>query len=548
MFKRKWLLLIVILFGGFLLLNACAGDAEEPVEEASTEESDAEADEQEAEETEEATESDTADESGGELHFAFNAQPPTLDPTGTTATATRDMIRNVFEQLVTFDSQMEVQPMLAESFEINEENNQVIFELREGVLFHNDKEMTSEDVVASMERWAEQSAQAKSFLEGVTFEADGDYTVIAQLEKIGGIDMFIFADLTQIAAIMPKEVVEETGDELLTDLVGTGPYKFVEWAQDQHILLERFDDYQGLDEPTDGLTGKKEAYADKIYFHVVTDPSTRVAGLQSGEYQIANFLPQDSADRLSQDDNIVTRPEINSIPGFVFNKKEGIFSDQRMRQAFAAALNLEEVLHASYGSEEFYELSHELMLEGTAWYTDAGRETYNEQDHEKAQQLMDEAGYDGEEIHILTSREYEDYYTFAVVAQEQLKEIGMNIEVDVYDWSTVLEKREEPDEYDIFISGWGIRPTPIQYPFLDSRAEWPGLTDSPEIDALIDDIQATTDEEAQKELVAELQAEVWDYLPILKPGNKIDLLGHRTSIDGLETLVGPILYNISLDE
>src|SRR5699024_9369540 len=143
------------------------------------------------------------------------------------------------------------------------------------------------------------------------------------------------------------------------------------------------------------------------YFHIVTDPSTRVAGLQSGEYHIANFLPQDSADRLNADDDIVTRPEINSIPGFVFNKKEGVFSDKRMRQAFAAALNMEEILHAYYGSEDFYELSHELMLEGTSWYTDAGKDRYNEQDLEKAKQLMDEAGYDGEDIHILTSREYE---------------------------------------------------------------------------------------------------------------------------------------------
>src|SRR5699024_2480597 len=153
------------------------------------------------------------------------------------------------------------------------------------------------------------------------------------------------------------------------------------------------------------------------------------------------------------------------------------------------------------------------------WYTDAGKENYDQRDPEKAKKLLEEAGYNGEEIHILTSREYEDYYTFSVVAQQQLKEIGMNVIIDVFDWSTVLEKREDPSAYDIFISGWGVRPTPVQYPFLESHAEWPGWTDSPEIDELIEAIQATTDEEEQKALVVDLQEEVWNYLPILKPGN-----------------------------
>ncbi|WP_368653176.1 ABC transporter substrate-binding protein [Ornithinibacillus sp. 4-3] len=534
--NKKWLMLVMFLVAAVLVLGACSGDKDESENN------------NDKDNSEENNDTDTEATAGGTLNFAFNAQPPMLDPTGTTATATRDMVRNIYEQLVTFDSEMNVVPMLAESFEVNEEDATVTFELRQGVKFHNGEEMTAEDVVASMERWAAQSAQAISFLSGVTFKADGDYTVIAQLDKIGGIDMFIFADLTQIAAIMPKEVAEAAGDEPLTEYIGTGPYKFEEWKQDQYIKLLKFEDYVASEEPANGLAGKKEAYADEIVFHIVTDASTRVAGLQSGEYHFANFLSPDSVPQLQADDNVVTLPEINSIPGFVFNKKEGIFTDIKMRQAFAAGVNLEEVMHAAYGDAEFYELDPSLMLEGHAWYTDAGSENYDQRDIEKAKQLLDEAGYNGEEVRILTSREYEDYYTFSVVVQEQLKEAGMNIVLDVVDWSTVLEKREDPSAYDIFISGWGVRPTPVQYPFLDSGAEWPGWTDSPEIDALIEDIQATTDENEQKALVEELQTEFWNYLPILKPGNKADVMGHRASIEGFETLLGPVLWNVSINE
>lgn len=540
---RKHLFILFILFVSvFIVLGACSNkdNQAEPKKET---EKETEKDEQPEEE---ANQEPTK---GGQLNIAFNAQPPGLDPVVTTATATRDIARNIYEQLVTFDSNLEVQPMLAESYEVNRDENKVTFKLRQGIKFHNGAEMTAEDVVASMEKWAVESAQAKSFLTGLTFEAEDDYTVTAHLTKTGMIDMFVFADLTQIAAIMPKTVIDEAGEGGVTEYIGTGPYKLAEWKQDQYIHLRRNEDYQAVDAPADGLSGKKEAYLDDIYFHIVTDPSTRVAGLQSGEYDIANFIPQDSAAQLAADPNIENQTEINSIPGIIFNKKVGVFEDIKMRQAVAAALDLEALMMAAYGSDEFYTMEHELMLDTqTAWYTDAGKEQYNQKDLEKAKQLVEEAGYDGEVIRIMTSREYEDYYMFAVVMQEQLKEIGLNVELEVYEWATVIDKQSDPSAYDMTITGWGIRPTPIQYPFLDSRAEWAGWSNSQEIDAYIDAIQASTDQDEAKEIMADLQAEFWNYLPILKVGNKMDITSIRKNISGYETTVGPILWNISKSE
>lgn len=484
---------------------------------------------------------------GGTLNFAFNAQPPTLDPTGTTATATRDISRNIFEQLVTFDSKFQVKPMLAESFEVNPDTKTVTFKLRKGIKFHNGKEMTADDVVASMERWAANSAQAKSFLKGITFTKDDDYTVKAQLVKVGAIDMFIFADLTQIAAIMPKEVIDAAKEGELKEFIGTGPYKMDEWKQDQYLHLTRFDDYQTREEPTDGLSGKKMAYADDIYFNFVTDASTRVAGLQTGEYHIGNFIPFDSAEQLEADPNVENSIQEASFGGIVFNKKEGMFSDIKMRQAVAAALNMEDIMFATFGNEDFFKLSHELMLkEQTDWYTDAGKDQYDQRDPEKAKKLLAEAGYKGETVRILTSREYDEYYNLAVVAQQQLEKVGMKVELNVFDWATVLEKRADSKAYDIFTSGWALRPTPLQYPFLDSRSEWPGWTNSPEIDRLIDEIQSTTDKEKVKALTADLQKEFWNYLPIVKPGNSVEITSYRNEIKGFDYLVGPILWNISI--
>ncbi|KGR78067.1 ABC transporter substrate-binding protein [Ureibacillus manganicus] len=488
----------------------------------------------------------TARTEGGVLEFAFNAQPPTLDPLATTATATRDFARTMFEGLVTFDSNYQIQPLLAESFEVNQEENQVIFKIRKGVKFHNGKDLTVDDVVASMERWATKSAQAKSFLPGITFSAPDDETVVAQLEKTGFVDMYIFADQTQIAAIMPKEIAQQ---EEVKEYIGTGPYKFVEWKQDQYILVEKFDEYVSPEGEPDGLAGKREVFVDQIKFNIVPDSITRVTGLQTGEYHVGNFIPYDSFQMLDSDPNVEMKIVESSMGGLVFNKAKGVFSDIKMRQAVAAALDIDAINFAAYGDEKFFSKSPQLMLESQIdWYTDAGSENYNQKNIEKAKQLIEEAGYNGEVIRIITSREYEDYYAFCVVAHEQLKAIGLNVELEVYDWATVLEKRQNPDIYEIFASGWALRPTPVQYPFLDSAGAWPGWTNSEEIDSAIFNIRNAQSAEEAKEHTVKLQTAFWDYVPIIKMGNSMEISSYRSNVQGFDYFIGPVLWNVSIEK
>src|SRR5699024_642386 len=230
----------------------------------------------------------------GELRVAHNAQPPTLDPHMTTAGVTSDMSRIAFETLLTVDFDYQPMPMLAESVEESDENKVFTFHLREGVTFHNGKEMTAEDVVASMNRWLERSGVASEAFGNASFEEVDEYTVVLELEESSSIALDVLASKEQFAAIMPKEVIDEADAEGVKDLIGTGPYEFVEWKHDQYVHFTKFDDYQSVDVPADGLGGKKEALVKDIYFDIVTDASTRVAGIQSGEYDIAFAIPFES--------------------------------------------------------------------------------------------------------------------------------------------------------------------------------------------------------------------------------------------------------------
>ena len=484
---------------------------------------------------------------GGVLDFAFNVQPSTLDAHFTTDTATRDISLHIYEPLVTLNDSLEVEPMLAESYDVTEDGKIITFHLREGIQFHNGEELTADDVVASMERWQEMSSQAQTYLEGTKYVAEDKHTVIAHIQNPTTLDMFVFADMTQFAAIMPESIVKKAGKELVEEFIGTGPYQFGEWRQDQHIHLKKFADYQSRSEPANGLSGEKKALVDEIYFHIVTDSSTRVAGIQSGEYDIANQIPQDNFDMLEANSNVKNAIYSNSFPSLVFNKKTGVFSNQKARQAVNEAIDLEEMLIAAYGDEKFYITDHALVKEEqTGWYTDVGSDVYNKNDPEHAKQLLVEAGYDGEEVVIITSREHPDYYKMSVVVQQQLEAIGMVVKLEISDWGTVLERRSDENAYDIFFTGFAFRPMPIQYLFFNP--EWLGWTDSEELDRLMNEIlYAGSQEEAQK-FSAEFHEAFRDYLPIIKPGNSTAIVSMGAGVDGLQFITGPILWNVSIEE
>src|SRR5690625_3343579 len=223
---------------------------------------------------------------GGTLNIALDAPPPTLDWPSNPATATRDTAKHIFETLLTTTESFEVEPMLAESVE-TDDNKTYTFKLREGVKFHNGKEMTADDVVASMERWLEQSTITGNIFIDATWTAEDDYTVVLELNEPSSLTLDTLASAKQAAAIMPKEIVEAAGEQGPEEYIGTGPFQFDEWKQDQYLKFTKFEDYQPREEEADGLSGKREALVDEIIFHMVPDTSTRIAGLQTGEYDIA---------------------------------------------------------------------------------------------------------------------------------------------------------------------------------------------------------------------------------------------------------------------
>ena len=480
-------------------------------------------------------------EYGGTLKVAMSAQPPTLDVHLTTSVDAVDVSTNIYETLVAQNNKRQAAPMLAESVEQSEDGLTYIFKLREGVKFHNGKEMTSEDVVASMNRWLEVSSRGILLLEGSKFVASDTYTVELNLANAVTDVLDILAGRGQFPAIMPSEVIASANEDGVTEYIGTGPFKFNEWKQDQFIRLEKFADYSASENEPDGITGRKTVYVDSVEFHIIKDSSTRMAGVQTGEYDIALRMPFDNYDQLMDTENLETYSSFdNGTINVVYNKKEGILTNPEIRKALNTGLDANSIMLGAVGNEDLYRLSPSYMsLDQVDWATDTGKEAYNLGDKDESEKMLKEAGYDGEELVLISTRDYDHQYNAAVVLKEQLEQIGVKVKLEIYDWPTLLDKRTNPDNWDLMIVVSSYVTTPSQ--LLVVNPNWPGWTDDEKITSSLQSIRTAETLEEGKELWSELQGYIWeDYVPHTLFGHYASII---TTTDQLEDLT---IFNTAL--
>lgn len=496
------------------------------------------------------TETETSDDDlKDELNIAYSAQPATIDPHITTAVATSDIMRGVYETLLATDENYEVKPMLAESYEVSDDGKEITFKIRQGVKFHNGKEMTVDDVVASMERWRTLSSRATPFADA-KFEATDDQTVVFTLpEPISTTLPVLTGMLGSFAAIMPAEVIEAGDDSGVTEFIGTGPFQFDEWRQDSYVKLSKFDDYQAVEEEASGLAGKKEALVEEVYFHFVTDASTRVAGVLSGEYDIVHATPYDQAETIENSDVAVN----HSVPGstyiFLFNKEKEIFKDVRVRKAIRQGLDVASIMHGTFGNEEYYTLNHNLVMPylTNLYNTDVGKAELEEYDLEAAKQELEELGVAGEEISLVTTRDYDDQYNASVVAQQQLEQMGLKVNLEVYDWPTLLDLTEDPEGFDLNIMGWGPQPEPTSYGFLRPGYD-SGWIQGDEFFELIDDFRKQPSLEETAEAYEAIVQWLTDEVPFIKLGDSNRIATVSNKVNNFQFQDGFITWNISVSK
>lgn len=494
----------------------------------------------------------TAQQGSGTLRAAMETNPPTLDVMTSTAFATRQTAFYFFESLVAYDESFGIAPMLADSWEANDEATLYTFHLRDGVPFHNGDVMTAEDVVASFERFFEVSPRRSRFGGVEAVEAVDGSTVVFRLAAADPSFLAALASPLSYAAIMPAEIIrgKDVGDLDVADMIGTGPYRLAAWEPDRFVHLQRFDEY-AVDDDLDrtGLAGAKIAHFDEIFLVPVTEAGARVAGLQSGEYDYAESLPTTQYGTLQNEDAVetfVTRPGVWYV--LEFNHANQWSSDLTFRRAIQAALDMEAVARAmTTGQEEFYRLQPSIFFnEQELWWNDAAAELYDQDDVEKARALLEESGYDGEEIILLTNRDYDAMYKAVLAVANQLEtRLGMNVTVNVLDWpgQRAFENNTE---------GWHLTPTFYSLRFdpsdfessFHSRAERKFYANA-EMDAALERGAGGTTLEERQEAYEEVQRIFYEDVTALKLADVFSLEAIASDLDGFATWYTPRFWGVT---
>ncbi|MBC1904790.1 ABC transporter substrate-binding protein [Listeria innocua] len=481
-----------------------------------------------------------------ELRIAISANPPSLDAQIANSNITAQVGYHIFEPLFAMDENFEPQAVLADSYEVSEDGKEYTIKLLKGVKFHNGKEMTADDVVASLNRWVKDSQKASTLIGGSKFEKVDDYTVKMTANEAASDIITVLANPIMFAAIYPAEVVEEAGEKGISEYIGTGPYKLTKWKQDQFIQLDKFDDYKVRENATTGLAGKKTAATKTLTFEIVTDASTRIAGAKNGQYDIVEEIPQDNYEELEKASNLKLDVTKGGTLNLFLNTTVGIMEKQEMRQAILAALNMDDILLASYGNKKLYEVNPGWFdPEDKQWGSDAGKEYYNQNDSEKSKELLKKAGYNNEKLVMVTTQDYPEMYNATLVVQEQLKKVGINAEVESYDFSTFMEHRADPNQNSMFITSNAYNVFPIQLTVLDKT--WAGM-DRPEVTDGIKAMRFADSQEDAKAAWDDLQGYIYEY-------GGATVLGHFTGVNtvsndvnGYEYMRFPIFWNATVSK
>ncbi|WP_161601348.1 ABC transporter substrate-binding protein [Paenibacillus luteus] len=489
---------------------------------------------------------DTTDKPGAtELKYALGQAVSTLDPHLSVGGSNGAVILNIFEGLYAFNSKLEPVPMLAESTDVSEDGKTYTFHLRQGIKFHNGKEMKGEDVAASLNRWKDKAPRAKNSFGDSSFEVVNDYTVALKLTAPQNDTLAQLSHVLNFAAIMPKEVVDSAAPEGITEYIGTGPYKFVEWKKDQYIDVEKFADYQSQGSEPDGFSGKKIPQIEKLRFSLVTDTSTRFNSFLTGEYNFVD-IDLDNLPQVEGQPGIEIIKSISSDYNLVYNKKSPVFSILTNRQAVNTALKVDDILLGTVSTPELFELNSSYMFKNnTTWYSDAGSDQYNLNNPEKAKELLKQSGYDGREIVFLTTKDLGGkFYNATLVVQAQLENIGFKTRVDTYDYATMLTKRADAGVWDIYVGGFTVPTTPSQLLYFNPTY---GFADDAKLAELLRASTSAITPEAVKAANDALQQYAWEYLAVSKIGDTFTYYAIRDELQGLILYAGyPNLGNVKV--
>jgi peptide/nickel transport system substrate-binding protein len=466
---------------------------------------------------------------GGTLRVGFYVEAATMDPHLSGSKVDRQVYHNIYEPLLTLDTKLGVRPGLAESW-AQPDPKTLVFKLRRGVKFHDGTDFNAEAAKFNFERMKnEPKSVRKGEVANIdTVEVVDSHTIKVNLKKP---DAALLATLTDRAGMMvsPK-VVQERGAELQRNAkgAGTGPFEFVEWVKDSHLVIKRNDAYWNK---------QGGPYLERVRYRPIPDDVVKLQSLQSGEIDVMDYVQPRDVAAVKADKNVVVL-DVPSLADFAYqlNHTRPPFNTKALRQAVAYGLDIDQIVKGVW-------LNVGVPANGpippTSWAYDKSI-PHIKRDVAKAKAKLAEGGHPSGFSFTLTTNNIPINIQEAEVIQAQLREVGITVKVNLVDSATLLSNGNSKN-FDMISYQWSGRPDPDGnvYQFYrttpGTSLNWSGISNA-QLDGLLDKTREVSNQAERRKLYGEITKILQDELPMVFIVHPIEPKAFSPKVQGYEPI------------
>jgi peptide/nickel transport system substrate-binding protein len=483
-----------------------------------------------------------------------------LDPIWTTQYMARNHGYMVYDTLFATDEKSRIQPQMVDKWSVSPDNRLWTFTLRSGLEFHDGKPVTSEDVIASLERWGKRDSmgiQLMSFVERMDAPSASTFRIFLR-EACGFVLEALGKPSSNVPFIMPRRVAETDAFKQIEDYTGSGPYIFRkdDFKPGDRAVYVKNAKYQPRKEPASGTAGGKRVFVERVEWNLaLRDPQAQVNALAKGEVDILEQPAFESIPALKADSGVqVLLPAIGRQYMARFNHLHKPFDNAAVRRAVLAAFAQEPFLRAQVGIKELYHDCPSIFSCGTPYASTAGSEIQAKSNLKKAQALVKQSGYDGTPIVILKPTDLPAIQKLPDVAAQLLRQAGFKVDLQAMDWNSVVTRRAKKDPpekggWHMFLTQW-VAPdiwNPINNAALDARGEksgWFGWPKDDKLEELRAQFARETDAAKKKKLAEAVQMRAFEVATHVPLGEAVQPVAVRKGVTGLQIGLADVYWNI----
>jgi peptide/nickel transport system substrate-binding protein len=482
-----------------------------------------------------------------------------LDPIWSTGLVSRNHGYMIYDTLFGMDAQGKIKPQMVSTWTVSKDNKTWTFKLRDGLEFHDGKPVTSEDVVASLKRWASRDYFGGIMVQSLdSYETPDAKTFVMNFKTPFGVVLDVLGKpAANVPFIMPARIAATPGSEQIKESIGSGPYKFVaeEYKPGERVVYAKNEKYKPRPEAPSGTAGAKNVYVDRVEWVIIRDPQTQYNALLAGEVDVVMQISFEHYAALKANKAIKVVDPIPTGLQFImrFNTLHPPFDNVKMRQAAMVALGQDSLLRVQVGTKDLYKFCTSMYACGSQYASNKTGMYTGKPNPAKSRQMLKEAGYKGEPVVLLRASDSVMISKLPLVAKQQLEAGGFKVDVQQSDLATMLTRRTSkaaPDKggWNAFITVWSASDVfnPLSIPAMNAAGEkgWVGWNEDKVIEELkVKFVQASSDEE-RKKIAEQLQIQAFTTVTHVPIGQYNNPSALRSNISGLVPAGAQVYWNI----